>query len=59
MTTKKSRKVNSEHRAIGFNVSMPISEFLILDNQAQAEGISRSELVRKAIQYYYQYQSNK
>jgi hypothetical protein len=56
----KSTKSNPNNRCIGFNVSMPINDFLILDNQAQAEGISRSELVRRAIQLYYQQQqSNK
>jgi metal-responsive CopG/Arc/MetJ family transcriptional regulator len=33
---------------------MPISDFLILEKTAEAEKISRSELIRKAIKQYYQ-----
>lgn len=52
-TTSKTTKDTTD-RCIGFNVSMSISDFMTLDKRAQIEEISRSELIRRAMQLYYQ-----
>lgn len=51
-TANKTKKDASD-RCIGFNVSMSIGDFMILERRAQIEEISRSELIRRAMQLYY------
>jgi|SRR5215203_3543857 len=50
------RTISSEERSIPFNCSMPYSDLVRLESEASKLGISRSELLRRAIQLYYHYQ---
>ena len=55
--TKRQKKdaPSSEDRSIPFNCSMPYSDFVKLEDEAFKTGINRSELLRRALQFYYHY----
>lgn len=53
----RKRRALSE-RSIPFNVSMPYADLVKLEEEANRLGIDRSEVLRRALQFYYHYKES-
>jgi len=52
---KQRKRIAPEDRSIPFNCSMPYSDFIKLEDERTKIGVDRSEVLRRALQFYYHY----